>query len=260
MPRMPSPIRTGRISPNRSRSGSPISPRVPTPTANDFPTPSGQVFKVTKRDKGLISPAQSAFSFADDDSPGLAISTPPTPPDIYDEKPAMQPMKQGAPGDSSISLHRLDTSSQAELRKKRSQFYTEVFAYKESDASPKEQVYKESIVSAELKTNVIVGLIDQTPAQMHAKISRLKTNTSCFRTCPSSFHSATNARPLQSHSPSPTPPACFLAPPSSPLTPSPFLPSLLSSPQPSTNATQLSSNPSSQMPWESHRRAASSGL
>ncbi|MCJ1277174.1 hypothetical protein MMC21_004984 [Puttea exsequens] len=180
MPRMPSPIRTGRISPNRSRSGSPISPRVPTPTANDFPTPSGQVFKVTKRDKGLISPAQSAFSFADDDSPGLAISTPPTPPDIYDEKPAMQPMKQGAPGDSSISLHRLDTSSQAELRKKRSQFYTEVFAYKESDASPKEQVYKESIVSAELKTNVIIKdeyeLLQDVSQQLSQRYQRPSTS------------------------------------------------------------------------------------
>jgi len=156
---MPSPIRTGRTSPIRPGSVSPTSFRSPTPTANDFPTPAGQVFTVRKRDQGLVSPAQSAFPFADDDSPIHAFSTPPTPPDSVDHQRAMtRPLNRGTPGEpGSWSSTAIGNAEQQTLRRKRShQFYTEVFAYREPNCSPKDHVYKDSVVTCEVKTNVIV--------------------------------------------------------------------------------------------------------
>lgn len=81
------------------------------------------------------------------------------------------------------------TPQQQELRKKKSQFYTEVFSYREPNLSPKERIYKDSMVTAEVKTNVIVrvrlwscGTADQ------ALPFRSKMNTnSCktfLSTCP----------------------------------------------------------------------------
>lgn len=162
MPRLPSPIRTGRNSFIRDRSVSPVSPRAHTPTANDFPTPQGQVFTVRKRDKGLVSPAQSAFSFADGDSPIHAISTPPTPPDSVDQnhKSIMRPLDRGTPGERPSSSNAMTNPEQPTLRKQRShQFYQEVFAYREPDASPKDRIYKDAIITCEVKTNVIVCFV-----------------------------------------------------------------------------------------------------
>lgn len=66
---------------------------------------------------------------------------------------------RGAPGNGAIISATNSTPQQQELRKKKSQFYTEVFSYREPNLSPKERVYKESIVTAEVRTNVIVRLL-----------------------------------------------------------------------------------------------------
>ena len=47
-------------------------------------------------------------------------------------------------------------SEQGELRKKRNQFYTEVFEYREHNITPKDRIYRDSVVTVEVKTNVIV--------------------------------------------------------------------------------------------------------
>ena len=141
---MPTAIRLGAVSPE--------SIRAPTPTANDFPTPAGQMFHVTKRDQGLVSPAQSSFSFPDEEEPH-AISTPR---DNMEEKVMVRQVERGAPGDGSIMSAINGSPQQQELRRKKSQFYTEVFSYREPNLSPKERIYKDSIVMAEVKTNVIV--------------------------------------------------------------------------------------------------------
>ena len=64
--------------------------------------------------------------------------------------------ERGAPGDAAIAAATNGTPQQQELRKKKSQFYTEVFAYREPNLSPKERIYKDSVITAEVKTNVIV--------------------------------------------------------------------------------------------------------
>ena len=143
---MHSSIRPGTVSPD--------SVRAPTPTANDFPTPAGQMFHVTKRDQGLVSPAKSSFSFPDEDEPH-AISTPP---DLMEDRSIAREIDRGAPGDGAIISGTNGTPHQQDLRRKKSQFYTEVFSYREPNLSPKERIYKDSIITAEVRTNVIVNL------------------------------------------------------------------------------------------------------
>ena len=79
-----------------------------------------------------------------------------TPGDIMEERATAKQVGRGAPGDGAILSATNGTPQQQELRKKKSQFYTEVFSYREPNLSPKERVYKESIVTAEVRTNVIV--------------------------------------------------------------------------------------------------------
>jgi len=148
---MPSSMRSVTVSPE------PL--RAPTPTANDFPTPQGQMFHVTKRDQGLVSPAQSSFSFPDEEQPH-AISTPR---EKMEEKPITRNIDRGAPGDGPVISAIDGTPQLQELRKKKSQFYTEVFSYREPNLSPKDRIYKDSIVTAEVRTNVIVRLGNSPP-------------------------------------------------------------------------------------------------
>jgi hypothetical protein len=49
------------------------------------------------------------------------------------------------------------TANQKELAKRRSQYYSDAFAQRESNTSARERVFKESIVMAEVLTNVIVS-------------------------------------------------------------------------------------------------------
>lgn len=141
---MPSSLTSGSISPGSSR--------VPTPTANDFPTPQGQIFTVTKRDRGLVSPVESSFSFRDEDSPIHALSAS----DLIDDRTMARPLVRGTPGDSALALDADDDIQQTDVRRKKSQYYTEVFAYREPNLSPRERICKDSVITAEVKTNVIV--------------------------------------------------------------------------------------------------------
>ena len=141
----------------RSRSISPPSPRVPTPTANDFPTPVGQNFTVAKRYQGLVSPAESAFSFFDEGSPH-ALSTS----DLMEERTRAKVLDRGTPGESTYASINTSNQPQSELRRNKSQYYTEVFSYREPNLSPRDRISKDSIITAEIKTNVIVRAYTRT--------------------------------------------------------------------------------------------------
>lgn len=136
----------------------PLHDRRHTPSASDFPIPQGQPFNVTKRDKGLISPTQSSFSLLDEESAPHAITTPMTSPEDALVEPLMsKDSGRGTPGDgiSASAGHR--SPGKKELAKKKSQFYGDVFTYREPNISPRDRVYKDSMITAEVKTNVIVG-------------------------------------------------------------------------------------------------------
>ena len=150
----PAPSRT------QSRSGS--------PTGNDFPRPAGSVLRVNKRDNRLISPAQSAFSFHNEDdvardqsinSSGVASS--------FDRKRIDREISRDTPGGGSMVKRNQGSRDGPDAGQRRSQFYTEVFACREPNLSPRERVYRNSIVTAEVKTNVIVRNPPYPP--IHAK-------------------------------------------------------------------------------------------
>jgi hypothetical protein len=63
---------------------------------------------------------------------------------------------RGAPGDQAI-FSDAKTPEQKELARKKSQYYNEVFATRESNASARERVTKESPILADVRTNVIVS-------------------------------------------------------------------------------------------------------
>ncbi|CAF9918659.1 hypothetical protein IMSHALPRED_004369 [Imshaugia aleurites] len=142
---MPSPTSLRSVSPESAPD------RVPTPTANDFPTPAGQIFTVTKRDQGLVSPAESAFSFFDEGSPH-AMSTS----NLMEERARSRPMERGTPGESTYTAINTGNQDQNELRRNKSQYYTEVFSYREPNLSPRDRISKDSVITAEIKTNVII--------------------------------------------------------------------------------------------------------
>jgi hypothetical protein len=159
--KMHSLVLGGNVSPIRGGSVSPFSNRSTTPTANDFPVPAGQDFTVRKRDRGLVSPSQSSFlSFADDDEPPVHAIT--APHRIESRAPSRKASVDlgrklsidGAAGYMCNDM--LRHSPEQEIRKKRSQFYTEVFSYREPNITPKDRIYKDSVVTVEVKTNVIV--------------------------------------------------------------------------------------------------------
>lgn len=166
--------------PPRSGAVSPLSNHQLSPTANEFPRPAGQTLKVSKRDNGLISPAKSTFSFNDEDDSTQAISNLP---DLIDEKQIARHISRGAPGDAAFMSMAPRSQEGTDLARRKSQFYTEVFAYREPNLSPREKVYKNSVITAEVKTNVIVRVpilrnIDHDTGANKNPSSRSKTNTS----------------------------------------------------------------------------------
>ena len=125
--------------------------------ADVFPRRAGSALKVSKRDAGFVSPTKETFSFQDQDElPPHAISALP---DLIDEKQISRPVDRGAPGDASLMkmVKRNESSREGEAASKRNtQYYTEVFAYREPNMTTRQKIHKYSVITAEVKTNVIV--------------------------------------------------------------------------------------------------------
>ena len=152
----------------RDRSLSPIRSHRRVPTANDFPVPGDyEPFAVKVRDQGLVSPAASSFSFSDNESPAVHAFTPPSPArslshavsaprNNMEKEVMMQAATRGAPVDASQMSAQIRASQEREMARKKSMYYEDIFAYKEPSLEPKDQVYNTSVITVEVKTNVIV--------------------------------------------------------------------------------------------------------
>lgn len=136
---------------------------------NEFPRKAGKALVVSKRDHGLISPAKSTFSFADegDDPPHQTSNVP----DLIDEKQIARTVSRGTPGDSALMAMVNKNRESTDLSRRKSQFYSEVFAYREPNITARDRVHRYSIISAEIKTNVIVRT--QMLSSQHGQISSL---------------------------------------------------------------------------------------
>lgn len=131
------------------------------PPGNEFPRQAGQTLKVSKRDNGLISPAKSTFSFNDDEPEPEPVSNLP---DLFDKKQISQQITRGAPGDAALMSMVQRNQEGTDLARRKSQFYSEVFAYREPNLSPREKICRNSVITAEVKTNVIVRIYSTRPA------------------------------------------------------------------------------------------------
>lgn len=98
-----------------------------------------------------MSPAESAFSFFDEASPHAVSAS-----DLMEEKILARPIDRGTPGESTYASINTGNQHQNELRRNKSQYYTEVFSYREPNLSPRDRISKDSVITAEIKTNVIV--------------------------------------------------------------------------------------------------------
>lgn len=67
----------------------------------------------------------------------------------------MRDINRGTPGDQAI-YSESKTPEQKKLGKRKSQHFNDAFAYRESNSSARERVERESMVIAEIRTNVIV--------------------------------------------------------------------------------------------------------
>ena len=160
----------------RERSVSPIRSHRRGPTANDFPIPGDyQPFAVKVRDQGLVSPAASSFSFQDSESlPVHAISRPPssssslshtvsTPRHDLEKEAMLQAMCRGFPGEALPLSTPTRTPQERDVAKKKSMYYQEVFAHREPSLTPTERIHKDSVITVDVRTNVIVGIALESP-------------------------------------------------------------------------------------------------
>lgn len=137
----------------RSSTASPEPNEQYSPTANDFPRQAGQTISVSKAGNRIVSPAPSSLSFDPDDSGSNGISFTP---DLIEEKKISRNVMRGAPGDAALMAMVKRDQEGTSLSRRKSQFYGEVFAYRESNVSARNKIHQYSVITAEVKTNVIV--------------------------------------------------------------------------------------------------------
>lgn len=81
-------------------------------------------------------------------------------PPAKEERRLTRLFERGAPGDAAI-FSSGKTPERRELAKRKSQYFEDVFAFRESSMSARERVHRESMVIADIRTNVIVSLKHQ---------------------------------------------------------------------------------------------------
>ncbi|KAI9721818.1 MAG: hypothetical protein M1812_002154 [Candelaria pacifica] len=125
------------------------------PSSFDFPRPVGQTINVSgKSDRHPVqSPTESFFSMDDRKLPVHNVSEIPN---MVDESEHLRPITRGAPGDRSPKGISDRGNEQHDLARQKSQFYHEAFACRDTNSSSKGRVSRDSVVMAELRTNVII--------------------------------------------------------------------------------------------------------
>lgn len=179
----------------RSSTASPGPSEPYSPTANAFPRQVGAELRSPRSGNGFLSPNPSSLSSDPEDLRSTPMS------DRGEEKQILRKPGRGAPGDSSL-IGVVRNEEGKSLAKRKSQFYGEVFSYRESNVSARNKVHQYSVITAEVKTNIIVCLSVIGPPCHFAKfLHRLKMNTSFLLNSPNTFPSVIIAQPLQFSSP-----------------------------------------------------------
>jgi hypothetical protein len=142
--------------------------------ANELSLHKDKPLLVNQRKKSAVSLTELPPSPADSEPVDPTMST------ISDmtenERRIIRPMDRGAPGDRAI-FSDLKTPVQKQLARQKSQYYGEVFAYREPNASARERVSRESMIMVDLRTNVIVTFTFTDERAIVLMPFRFKTNT-----------------------------------------------------------------------------------
>lgn len=128
--------------PSRDFDSSPLQGTVNMSTSDVFPTPPKAVDLRSSSAPKKVPEYKRAAS---------------TPPEITNENYLRIPGKILAP-DLPTASHLATTWDRQQLSKKRSQYYGEVFAYREPHNTAKDRVTRDSVIVAEIKLNCKVGL------------------------------------------------------------------------------------------------------
>ena len=142
-----------------SNSSIDATPRRINPTKNYPSSQDKDAFAADQREQGLVSHITFPPSPTDSDS-GVAM------PDqnplgsssaiVKEERRITRDVDRGSPGDRAI-FSDYKTPEQKHLAKRKSQYYEDAFAYREPHGSARERITKESMVFADVRTNVIVS-------------------------------------------------------------------------------------------------------
>lgn len=129
----------------------------------EFPRAAGQTMTGPRKSnrQPVQSPTESFFSMDDTKLPVHTISEVH---DMVDSRDHLRPITRGAPGDSLPKGMTDRGNERCDLTRQKSQYYQEVFAYRESNSSSKGRVSRDSVVMADLRTNVIVSLCAPGPS------------------------------------------------------------------------------------------------
>lgn len=120
--------------------------------AEPAPRAPGQNLTVPGQANGHTSQFQSIFS----SSRNGPAQPSPTGADLIDEKQITKHLKKSSQGDVVPALSVPRSHEETQQSRRKSSFYGDVFAYRESYTSVKDRIARESVVVAEVKTNVIV--------------------------------------------------------------------------------------------------------
>jgi hypothetical protein len=96
-----------------------------------------------------LPPSPADSDSADDQMPAFSATT-------MEQRRITRDLVRGSPGDQAVFS---DTKSpeQRQLARQRSQYYEDAFAYRESISSARERISRESMIMADVRTNVIVS-------------------------------------------------------------------------------------------------------
>ncbi|KAH0541973.1 hypothetical protein FGG08_003605 [Glutinoglossum americanum] len=121
--------------------------------SDTFPQPAGETLGVHHTNNLLSRSSQNVASEG-----GKAQAAPDKSAflDQVADMSILRPMERGAPGDAALIAMVQRGDAEKQLSRKRSQFYGEVFAVREGSGSARERITKDSMVMADVRTNVIV--------------------------------------------------------------------------------------------------------
>ena len=119
----------------------------------DFPQPAGDI--VVQNGEAYESSRDSR----DSQEGTLNDSCAPLTPLEKEQEQLLIPINRGAPGDAALTNMVKRGPVEIMQSKRKSQFYGEVFAYREPQTSARDRITRDAIVTAEFKTNVIVCIL-----------------------------------------------------------------------------------------------------